>query len=87
MLLLPSLQCFFASIAHELNYLNVNEKLASGYRVPDFVKPADSLFDLIKQAKQFPVLTSQQLDTLRSVTNAKIDQQIQNIKIHCLHLC
>jgi hypothetical protein len=66
---------------------NVNEKLASGYRVPDFVKPADSLFDLVRQAKESPFLTGQQLDALRSVTNAKIDQQIQNIQIHNLHPC
>lgn len=66
---------------------NVNEKLAAGYRIPDFVKPADSLFDLVRQAKESPVLTDQQLDALRSVTNAKIDQQIQNIQIHSLHLC
>ena len=66
---------------------NVNEKLTSGYRVPDFVKPADSLFDLIMQAKQSPVLTGQQLNALRSVSNAKVDQQIQNIQIHGLHPC
>lgn len=66
---------------------NVNEKLASGYRVPDFVKPTDSLFDLVRQAQESPVLTGQQLDALRSVTNAKIDQQIQNIQIHSLHPC
>ncbi len=66
---------------------NVNEKLASGYRIPDFAKPSDSLFDLIMQAKQSPVLTSNQLEALRSVTNAKVDQQIQNIKNHCIHPC
>lgn len=58
---------------------NVSEKLASGYRVPDFIKPADSLFDLIMQAKKSPVLTGQQLDALRSVTNRKVDEQIQRI--------
>lgn len=67
--------------------VNVNEKFASGYRIPDFVKPADSLFDLIMQAKWSPILTGQQLDALRSVTNAKLDQQIQNIKFCGLHPC
>ncbi|MGE4574399.1 MULTISPECIES: hypothetical protein [Parachlamydia] len=58
---------------------NINEAFSSGYRVPDFVKPMDSLFDLVMQAKQSPILTSRELDALRSVTNAKVDQQIQNI--------
>lgn len=69
------------------NVASVNEKLSSGYRIPDFVKPADSLFDLILEAQRFPVLTCQQLDALRSVTNAKVDQQIQHIKTHCFHPC
>lgn len=67
---------------------SINEIFFSGYRVPDFVKPADSLFDLIMQAKRSPVLTghsSMLYDQLR--TNAKGDQQIQNIKLHCLHPC
>ncbi|MDP1880215.1 MAG: hypothetical protein Q8K60_04675 [Parachlamydiaceae bacterium] len=66
---------------------SINEAFSSGYRIPDFVKPMDSLFDLVMQAKKSPVLTGQQLDALRSVVNAKVDQQIQNIKIHCLNLC
>lgn len=66
---------------------SINETFSSGYRVPDFVKSADSLFDLIMQAKRYPVLTAQQLDALRSVTNAKVDQQIQSIKLHRFHPC
>lgn len=58
-----------------------SEKLSSGYRIPDFVKPADSLFDLIMQAKESPALTGQQLDVLRSVKNIRVDQKIQNIKL------
>ena len=61
---------------------NVNclsDKLTSGYRIPDFVKPADSLFDLASQARNCPCLTSQQLEVLRSVANARVDQRIQNL--------
>lgn len=59
---------------------SLSEDFSSGYRVIDFVKPADSLYVLAMQGRYRPTLTNQQLDSLRSVMNAEVDLRIQSLK-------
>ena len=58
-----------------------NEKFPSCFRMSDFVKPVDSLFDLATQARHCPALTSQQINDFRLTMNAQVDWKIQNMKL------